>query len=78
MEPVVLYVADQYVASVRRVRHGRLRYYKGRLSFIGHYLFPDTFVHVCLKRWDSPIEALGDAVSDAEALLRMARPARRD
>ena len=78
MEPVVLYVADQYVASARLVRHGRLPYYKGRLSFIGHYLFPDTLVHVCLTRRDSPIEALADAVSNAEALLRMARPAKRD
>jgi hypothetical protein len=67
MMPVALYVTPQYIASVRK---GRARdCFGGTVRFVGVDALPFDIEHVCPIDWETPIEALLDAVRDAERLL---------
>jgi hypothetical protein len=67
MMPVALYVTPQYIASVRK---GRARdCFGGTVRFIGVDALPFDIEHVCVIDRETPIEALFDAVKDAEMLL---------
>ncbi|WP_244827573.1 hypothetical protein [Caballeronia sp. TF1N1] len=67
MTPVALYVTPNYIASVRRGR-GR-ECFGGTVRFIGVDALPFDIEHLCLLDRETPIEALFDAVRDAERLL---------
>jgi hypothetical protein len=65
--PLALYVTPNYVASVRR---GKAREsFSGAVRFIGVQALPFDIEHLCLFDRDTAIEALFDAVRDAERLL---------
>lgn len=67
MTPVALYVTPHFIASVRR---GRAREcFSGTVRFIDVEALPFDVEHVCLLDRDTAIEALFDAVRDAERLL---------
>ncbi|WP_232077903.1 hypothetical protein [Burkholderia sp. THE68] len=67
MTPVALYVTPHFIASVRR---GKVRdCFSGTVRFIGVDALPFDVEHVCLLDRDTAIEALFDAVRDAERLL---------
>ncbi|WP_244813824.1 hypothetical protein [Caballeronia sp. Lep1P3] len=67
MLPVALYVTPRYIESVRK---GRARdCFGGTVRFVGVDALPFDIEHVCVLDRDSPIEALFDAVRDAERLL---------
>ncbi len=67
MMPVALYVTPNYIASVRR---GRARESVGStVRFVGVDALPFDIEYLCLLDRDTPIEALFDAVRDAERLL---------
>ncbi|SAK49062.1 hypothetical protein AWB79_01369 [Caballeronia hypogeia] len=67
MMPVALYVTPNYIASVRR---GRTRdCFGGTVRFVGVDALPFDIEHLCLLDRDTAIEALLDAVRDAERLL---------
>jgi hypothetical protein len=67
MTPVALYVTSNYIASVRR---GKSRdSFGGAVRFIGVDMLPFDIEHVCLFDRETAIEALFDAVRDAERLL---------
>ncbi|KNH06869.1 hypothetical protein BRCH_02690 [Candidatus Burkholderia brachyanthoides] len=67
MMPVALYVTPHYIASVRR---GRTREcFGGTVRFVGVEALPFDIEHLCLLDRDTPLEALCDAVRDAERLL---------
>jgi hypothetical protein len=68
MTPVALYITPQYIASVRTGR-GRACF-EGTVRFIDVDALPFNIEHVCLLDRDTAIEALFDAVRDAERLLR--------
>ncbi|MDR5812917.1 MULTISPECIES: hypothetical protein [unclassified Caballeronia] len=65
--PMALYVTPNYIASVRR---GKAREsFSGTVRFIGVEALPFDIEHLCVFDRDTPIEALFDAVRDAERLL---------
>jgi hypothetical protein len=67
MIPVALYVTPNYIASVRK---GRMRdSFGGVVRFVGVDALPFDIEHMCLLDRDTAIEALFDAVRDAERLL---------
>jgi hypothetical protein len=66
--PVALYITPNYIASVRAGR-GRACF-EGTVRFIDVEALPFNIEHVCVLDRDTAIEALFDAVRDAERLLR--------
>jgi hypothetical protein len=66
--PVALYITPNYIASVRTGR-GRACF-EGTVRFIDVEALPFNIEHVCVLDRDTAIEALFDAVRDAERLLR--------
>ncbi|KMY85086.1 hypothetical protein BUMB_03251c [Candidatus Paraburkholderia calva] len=67
MMPVALYVTPHYIASVRR---GRTREcFGGTVRFVGVEALPFDIEHLCLLDRETPLEALCDAVRNAERLL---------
>jgi hypothetical protein len=67
MMPVALYVTPNYIASVRR---GRVHdTFGGTVRFVGVDALPFDIEHICLLDRETPLEALFDAVRDAERLL---------
>jgi hypothetical protein len=67
MLPFALYVTPNYIASVRR---GKSRdCFGGTVRFVGVDELPFEIEHLCVLDRDTPIEALFDAVRDAERLL---------
>ncbi|TDY48295.1 hypothetical protein BX592_111230 [Paraburkholderia rhizosphaerae] len=75
MHPIGMYVSDEYVASTLRIRVRRRTAFRGRVRFINHPFF-ESMTYVCPISRDTAIEALANAVDDAEQLLVMARPTR--
>jgi hypothetical protein len=67
MMPVALYVTPNYIASVRKGK-GR-DCFEGTVRFVGVNALPFDIEHVCVLDRETPIEALFDAVRDAELLL---------
>jgi hypothetical protein len=67
MMPVALYVTPQYIASVRRGKSREC--FGGAVRFVGVDALPFDIEHLCLLDRDTPLEALFDAVRDAERLL---------
>jgi len=67
MTPVALYITPHYIASVRTGR-GRACF-EGTVRFVGVEALLFNIEHVCLLDRDTAIEALFDAVRDAERLL---------
>jgi hypothetical protein len=67
MMPVALYVTPQYIASVRRGKSREC--FGGTVRFVGVDALPFDIEHLCLLDRDTPLEALFDAVRDAERLL---------
>ena len=71
MDPIAIYASRQYVAVARRV--------PGEAKFEGCVEFEDRVARLggvrlwCRSLRDTPIEALGDAVHDADRLLRESR-----
>jgi hypothetical protein len=71
MDPIAVYVSKQYVAIARRV--------PGEARFEACVEFDDRVARLvgvrlwCRSLRDTPIEALGDAVHDADRLLRESR-----
>lgn len=74
MHPVGMYLSDQYVASTLRVKVRR-RAFRGHVRFIDHPFYRSR-TYVCPISRTTAIEALANAVNDAEQLLIWARPAR--
>ncbi|CAH2789480.1 MAG: hypothetical protein CBHOC_2396 [uncultured Caballeronia sp.] len=67
MMPVALYATPHYIASVRR---GKTRdSFGGAVRFVGVDALPFDIEHLCVLDRDTAIEALFDAVRDAERLL---------
>lgn len=67
MTPVALYITPNYIASVKS---GKARdCFGGTVRFVGVDALPFDIEHVCLLERDTAIEALLDAVRDAERLL---------
>jgi hypothetical protein len=67
MMPVALYVTSNYIASVRKIS-GRACF-GGTVRFVGVDALPFDIEHNCVLDRETPIEALFDAVRDAELLL---------
>jgi hypothetical protein len=67
MTPVALYITPRYIASVQARRDRG--FFEGTVRFIDVDALPFAMQHVCLPSRDTALDALYDAVRDAERLL---------
>jgi hypothetical protein len=75
MHPVGVYLSDQYVVSTLRVTVLKRTAFRGHIRFIDHPFY-GSLTYVCPICRTTAMEALTNAVNDAEQLLVWARPVR--
>jgi hypothetical protein len=67
MTPIAIYITPKFIASARKGRGTAS--FEGTVRFFGVDELPFTTEHVCLIDRDTALEALFDAVRDAQMLL---------